>query len=95
MVFLIVTTFCQFLFDEYGVTDRIVNENSQIRNVNQNLRFQVMRTHNDMEKYQRTVKVLDIFVDNSFPSGVIENMSSLHETVRSNLVKTNFLSNCL
>ena len=83
------------MFDEYGVTDRIVNENSQIRNVNQNLRFQVMRTHNDMEKYQRTVKVLDIFVDNSFPSGVIENMSSLHETVQSNLVKTNFLSNCL
>ena len=40
-----------------------------------------------MEKSQRTVKVLDVDLDNSFPNGVIENMSSLCETVRSNLVK--------
>ena len=51
-----VTTLCQIMFDEYGVTDRIVNENSQIRNVNQDLRFNdhVTRTRNDMEKSQRT-----------------------------------------
>ena len=40
-----------------------------------------------MEKSQRTVKVLDGDIDNSFPNSVIENMSSLRETVRSNLVK--------
>ena len=83
-----VTTLWQFSFDEYGVTDRIVNENSQNLNVNQDLRFNehVTRTRNDMERSQRTVKVLDVDIDNSFPNGVIENMSSLRETVRSNLV---------
>ena len=40
-----------------------------------------------MEKSQRTVKVLDFGVDNSFPNGVIENMGSLRETLRSNLAK--------
>ena len=61
------------MFDEYGVTDRIVNENSQIRNVNQDLRFNdhVTRTRNNMEKYQRTVKVLDFGVDNSFPNSTV------------------------
>ena len=34
-----VTTLCQFFFYEYSVTDQVVNENSQIRNVNQDLRF--------------------------------------------------------
>ena len=38
-VLFMVTTLCQFMFDEYGLTDQIVNENSQIRNVNQDLRF--------------------------------------------------------
>ena len=88
-VLIMVSSICQFLFDEYGVTDQIVKENSQIRNVNQDLRYNdhVTRTRNDMEKLQRTVKVLDVDLDNSFPNGVIENMSSLCETVRSNLVK--------
>ena len=40
-----------------------------------------------MEKSQRTVKVLDFGLDNSFPNGVIENMSTLRETVQSNLNK--------
>ena len=77
------------MFDEYGVTDRIVNENSQICNFYQNLRFNdhVTRTCNDMEKYQRTVKVLNLGIVNSVPNGVIENMGSLRETVRSNLAK--------
>ena len=69
--------------------DLIVNENNQICNVNQDLGFNehVTRTRNDMEKSQRTVKVLDVDIDNSFPNSVIENMSSLRETVWSNLVK--------
>ena len=51
-VLFMVKTLCQFMFDEYGVMDRIVNENSQIRNVNQDLRFNdhVTRTRKDMEK---------------------------------------------
>ena len=63
--------------------DLIVNENNQICNVNQDLGFNehVTRTRNDMEKSQRTVKVLDVDIDNSFPNSVIENMSSLRETV--------------
>ena len=73
------SSICQFLFDEYGVTDRIFKENCQIRNVNQDLQYNdhVTRTHNDMEKSQRTVKVLEVDLDNSFPNGVIENMSAL------------------
>ena len=69
--------------------DLIVNENNQICNVNQDLGFNehVTCTRNDMEKSQRTVKVLDVDIDNSFPNSVIENMSSLRETVWSNLVK--------
>ena len=40
-----------------------------------------------MENLQRTVKVLDVHLDNSFPNRLIENMSALRETLRSNLVK--------
>ena len=78
-VLMMMASICQFLFDEYGVTDRIVKENNQIRNVNQDLQYNdhVTRTHNDMEKSQRTVKVLEVDLDNSFPNGVIENMSAL------------------
>ena len=74
---------CQFLFEEYDVSDRIVKENKQIRNANQDLRYNdhVTRTRNDMEKSQRTVKVLNVGLDNSFPNGVIENMNALRETV--------------
>ena len=63
--------------------DLIVNENNQICNVNQDLGFNehVTCTRNDMEKSQRTVKVLDVDIDNSFPNSVIENMSSLRETM--------------
>ena len=88
-VLIMMSSICQFLFDENGVMDWIVKENSQIRNVNQDLPYNdhVTRTRNDMEKLQRTVKVLDVDLDNSFPNGVIENMSSLRETMRSNLVK--------
>ena len=77
------------MFDEYGVTNGIVKENSQICNVNQDLRFNdhVTLTCNDVEKAQRTIKVLDINLDNSFHNGMIENMSSLSETMWSNLVK--------
>ena len=87
-VLLMVTTLCQFLYDGYSVTDQIVNENNQIRNVNQDLRFneQFTRTCNDMEKSQRTVKVSDVGIDNSFSKGLIENMSSLPETKRYHLV---------
>ena len=78
-VLIMVSSICQFLFDEYGVTDRIVKENSQIRNVNQDLRYNdhVTRTRNDMEESQRSMKVLNVNLDNFFPNGVIENMSSL------------------
>ena len=53
-VLFMVTTLCQLMFDEYGIKDRILNENSQIRNVNQDQRFNdhVMLTRNDMEKSQ-------------------------------------------
>ena len=67
-VLMMMTTICQFLFEEYDVSDRIVKENKQIRNANQDLRYNdhVTRTRNDMEKSQRTVKVLDVGLDNSF-----------------------------
>ena len=69
--------------------DQTVKENSQICNVNQDLRFNdhVTRTCNDKEKSQRTVKVLDDDIDNPFPNDGIESMSSLLETVQLNLVK--------
>ena len=69
------TTICQFL------SDRIVKENKQIRNANQDLRYNnhVTCTPNDMEKSQRTVKVLNVSLDNSFPDGPIQNMNALCE----------------
>ena len=48
-----------------------------------------------MEKLKRTVKVLDAHLDNSFPNGLIENMSALRETVCSNLVKMRIPVNLL
>ena len=82
-VLMMISTICTFLFEEYDVTDRIIKENNQIRNGNQDLRYNdhVTPTRYDMEKSQRTVKVLDVDLDNSFPNGVIENMSALRETV--------------
>ena len=78
-VLLMMLSICTFLFDEYDVTDQIVKENSQICNMNQDLRYNdhVTCTRNDMEKLQRTVKVLDVDLDNSFQNGVVENMSAL------------------
>ena len=88
-VLMMLSTICQFLFEEYDVSDKIDNENKQIRNANQDLRYNdhVTRTRNDMEKSQRTMKVLDVGLDNSFSNGIIENMNALRETVRSNLFK--------
>ena len=88
-VIMMMTTICQFLFEEYEVSDRIVKETKQIRNANQDLLYNshVTRTRSDMEKSQRTVKVLDVSLDNSFQDGFIENMSALRETVKKNLYK--------
>ena len=88
-VIMMMTTLCTFVSQEYEVSDRIVKETKQIRNENQDLRYNshVTRTRSDMEKSQRTVKVLNVDVDNSFRNGVIENMSALRESVKKNLYK--------
>ena len=57
-VIMMMTTLCQFLFEEYEVLDRIVKETKQIRNANQDLLYNshVTRTRSDMEKSKRTHK---------------------------------------
>ena len=59
-----------------------------IQNSNNDLKYNktVTRTQKDMEKSQRTVKILEMKIDSTNKTGQIDNASLLRDTIRKNLI---------
>ena len=53
----IIQCLCTYVFNEYEVMDTLIKENKEIRNSNNDMKYNktVTRTRNDMEKSQHTV----------------------------------------
>ena len=75
------------VFEDYSTVDRVVKENREIRESNQTMKYaqHCENLKKDMEKAQRTVKVLDMPVEDSLVSGKIENMNTARDSVRKTL----------
>ena len=75
------------VFEDFGTVDRVVNENREIRESNQTMKYaqHCESLKKDMEKAQRTVKVLDMPVEDSLVNGKIENMNTARDSVRKTL----------
>ena len=75
------------VFEDYGTVDRVVKENREIRESNQTMKYaqHCENLKKDMEKAQRTVKVLDMPVEDSLVNGKIENMNTARDSVRKTL----------
>ena len=73
----IIQCLCTYVFDEYKVTDTLIKK-KEIQNSNNDMKYNetVTRTQNDMEKAQRTVKILDMNIDSTNKTGTIDNVAS-------------------
>ena len=83
----IVVYLTHVVFEDFGTVDRVVNENRKIRESNQTMKYaqHCENLKKDMEKAQRTVKVLDMPVEDSILNGKIENMNTARDNVRKTL----------
>lgn len=83
----IVVFLSHVVFEDFGTVDRVVTENREIRESNQTMKYaqHCENLKKDMEKSQRTVKVLDMPVEDSITNGKIENMNTARENVRKTL----------
>ena len=75
------------VFEDFGTVDRVVNENREIRESNQTMKYaqHCEKLKKEMEKSQRTVKVLDMPVEDSLIGGKIENTNTARENVKKTL----------
>ena len=75
------------VFEDFGTVDRVVNENREIRESNQTLKYaqHCDKLKKEMEKSQRTVKILDMPVEDSLIGGKIENTNTARENVKKTL----------
>ena len=76
--------FSHVVFEDYGTVDRVVNENREIRESNQTMKYaqHCDKLKKKMEKSQRTVKILDMPVEDSLIVGKIENTNTARENVK-------------
>ena len=83
----IVVYLTHVVFEDFGTVDRVVNENREIRESNQTMKYaqHCENLKKDMEKSQRTVKVLDMPVEDSITNGKIENMNTARDNVKKTL----------
>ena len=83
----IVVYLTHVVFEDFGTVDRVVNENRKIRESNQTMKYaqHCENLKKDMEKAQRTVKVLDMPVEDSIVNCKIENMNAARDNVRKTL----------
>ena len=86
----IVVFLSHVVFEDFGSVERIVKENREIHESNQTMKYaqHCENLKKDMEKSQRTVKVLDMPVKDSITNGKIENMNTARDNVKK-LLKTN------
>jgi len=85
----IVVFLSHIVFEDFGTVDRVVNENREIRESNQTMKYaqHCEKLKKEMKKSQRTVKVLDMPVEDSLIGGKIENTNTARENVKKNLEK--------
>ena len=74
------------VFVDYGTVDHVVKENREIRELNQTMKYaqHYEKLKKEMEKSQRTVKILDMPVEDSLIGGKIENTNMARENVKKN-----------
>ena len=65
-------------FEDYGTVDHDINENREIRESNQTMKYaqHCHKLKKEMEKSQRTVKILGMPVEDSLIGGKIENTNT-------------------
>ena len=86
------------VFEDFGTIDRVVKENREIRESNQTMKYaqHCEKVKKEMEKSQRTVKVLDMPVEESLIGNKIENTNTARENVKQTLkTKLNVQSDLL
>ena len=83
----IVVFLSHVVFEDFGTVDRVVNENREIRESNQTMKYaqHCEKLKKEMEKSQHTVKVLDMPVEDSLINGKIENTNTARENVKRTL----------
>jgi len=83
----IVVFLSHVVFEDFGTVDRVVNENREIRESNQTMKYaqHCEKLKKEMEKSQRTVKILDMPVEDSLIGGKIENTNTARENVKKTL----------
>ena len=76
--------FSHVVFEDYGTVARVVNENREIRESNQTMKYaqHCDKLKKEMEKSQPTVKILDMPVEDSLIVGKIENTNTARENVK-------------
>ena len=74
------------VFEDYGTVDRVVNKNCEIRESNQTMKYaqHCDKLKKEMEKSQRTVKILDMPVEDSLIGGKIENTNTARKNIKKN-----------
>jgi len=75
------------VFDDFNTVDSVVNENPEICESNQNMKYaqHCKNLKREMEKSQRTVKILDMPIEDFTINGKIENFNTARENVRTTL----------
>ena len=75
------------VFEDFGTVDRVVNENREIRESNHTMKYaqHCDKLKKEMEKSQRTVKILDMPVEDSLIGGKIENRNTARENIKKTL----------
>ena len=83
----IVVFLSHVVFEDFGTVDRVVNENREICEFNQTMKYakHCENLKKEMEKSQRTVKVLDMPVEDSITNSKIENMNTARDNVKKTL----------
>ena len=79
---------CTYVFDEFEVLDTLIKESKDILNSNNDMKYNksVTHTRNDMEKAQCTIKILEMNIDSTKKTGTIDNVASMRDSIRENLI---------
>ena len=83
----IVVFLSHVVFEDFGTVNHVVNENREIRESNQTMKYaqHCEKLKKEMEKSQCTVKILDMPVEDSLIGGKIENTNTARENVKKTL----------
>ena len=83
----IVIYLADVVLKDFSTVDRVVKENREIRESNQNMKYaqHCENLKREMEKSQRTVKILDMPIEDSTINGKIENFNTARDNIKATL----------